>query len=520
MNINILLEFNWNTILSIILFFVALGVLVTIHELGHFLVAKAFNVYCSDFSIGFGPKILKIKRKKGETTFSIGIVPLGGYVSICGDENEEENPEIDVPKERTLTGIKRYKRVLIMSAGIVMNFVLAYIIFIISAACFPQTIVNSWYKVNENQTAIVVDEGNPSFNDNDEFLTKAFKYENGAFSLPSEGDNSSNAAFVHLLSKDAVSIEGKEDKKYVATMNYQLSGVNETDISKNIILYEADENSVIEGYTMIKMENDKPIKYVFKEGDKFSFKVFYANALTNDPITNPNEGESFDFEREEDENGNQVVKKFAATLNLESGADALKPIGVSFYKYSYWYGWDSFRVAGKYWVDSTTIIAKALGNLFIGQGWDQIGGPLAIFTQTTDILENNPFYFYLRTWGMISVNLALFNLLPFPGLDGWQIVVEIVEGSVNGIKKAKFKRKHKDSLASEQEKSNVTQDLSKHEVVATANEVNLSIGTNENATYKEWQIPAKVKGIMSYIGLGILFLFMIVVFVKDIFGLF
>ena len=40
---------------------------------------------------------------------------------------------------------------------------------------------------------------------------------------------------------------------------------------------------------------------------------------------------------------------------------------------------------------------------------------------------------YLRTWGMISVNLALFNLLPFPGLDGWQILVEIIEGSVNGI---------------------------------------------------------------------------------------
>ena len=78
------------TILSLVLFFVALGVLVTIHELGHFIAAKSFKVYCTDFSIGFGPKIVKIKRKKGETTYSIGVLPLGGYVSLAGEEVEDD----------------------------------------------------------------------------------------------------------------------------------------------------------------------------------------------------------------------------------------------------------------------------------------------------------------------------------------------------------------------------------------------------------------------------------------------
>ena len=78
MNINVLISFNWNTLLSILLFLIALGVLITIHEFGHFIAAKSFKVYCTDFSIGFGPKILKIKRKKGETTFSLGILPFGG----------------------------------------------------------------------------------------------------------------------------------------------------------------------------------------------------------------------------------------------------------------------------------------------------------------------------------------------------------------------------------------------------------------------------------------------------------
>ena len=161
MKINIFL--NLNTMLSILLFLIALGVLVSIHELGHFIAAKSFKVYCSDFSIGFGPKILKLKRKTGETTFSLGIVPFGGYVSMYGDENDDNDAIVDVPKERSLAGIKRYKRIIIMSAGIIMNFVLAYILFFISASCFRQTIVNSFYEVDKNQTSLTVHTGNPEF---------------------------------------------------------------------------------------------------------------------------------------------------------------------------------------------------------------------------------------------------------------------------------------------------------------------------------------------------------------------
>ena len=74
----------WQWILSIVLFIFSLGVLIVIHELGHFSMAKLFNVYCQEFSIGFGPALLH-KRKKGkETSFSIRAVPLGGYVSKIG----------------------------------------------------------------------------------------------------------------------------------------------------------------------------------------------------------------------------------------------------------------------------------------------------------------------------------------------------------------------------------------------------------------------------------------------------
>lgn len=80
------------------------------------------------------------------------------------------------------------------------------------------------------------------------------------------------------------------------------------------------------------------------------------------------------------------------------------------YQYTYWLGWSSFKEAGNLWVKSCSLISQALGKLLIGQGWDSVGGPVAIMSVTTSQLINNPFYIYLYNWAMISVNLALFNL--------------------------------------------------------------------------------------------------------------
>ena len=70
------------TVLYILLFIVLLSVLIVVHELGHLVAAKAFNVYCLEYSIGMGPLLFKKKRKGGETQFSIRAIPFGGYVSM------------------------------------------------------------------------------------------------------------------------------------------------------------------------------------------------------------------------------------------------------------------------------------------------------------------------------------------------------------------------------------------------------------------------------------------------------
>ena len=88
----------------------SLSVLICLHELGHLLVAKKFNVYCAEYSIGMGPLLFKVKKPNQETQFSIRAIPIGGFVSMAGEGSEEIDEMKDVPKERFLTSIKRWKR--------------------------------------------------------------------------------------------------------------------------------------------------------------------------------------------------------------------------------------------------------------------------------------------------------------------------------------------------------------------------------------------------------------------------
>lgn len=118
--------------------------------------------------------------------------------------------------------------------------------------------------------------------------------------------------------------------------------------------------------------------------------------------------------------------------------------------------------AGKDWCNGTVAIFKAIGGLFTPQGWSEAGGVIAMFQVSSMAAASGPAVF-LNYWGLISVNLAIFNLIPIPGLDGWQLLVAAIEGTT---------RK---------------------------------------------KIPNKVKTIATYIGLGLVFALMAVLLVKDIF---
>ncbi len=105
--------------MDLLYFVILVGSLIFVHELGHFMFAKAFGVKVLTFSLGFGPKILKLRGR--ETEYCIGLLPLGGYVKML----EESRSDIVLPedKQRTFESLAAYKRIIIVLAGPLMNLI-------------------------------------------------------------------------------------------------------------------------------------------------------------------------------------------------------------------------------------------------------------------------------------------------------------------------------------------------------------------------------------------------------------
>lgn len=115
-------------ILSLLLFFLILGLLVTIHEFGHFIIAKKCQVHIYEFSIGMGPLLWK-HMGKDKIQYSIRALPIGGYVQMAGEVGEDD-PK--VKKDKFLCNRPWWQRILVLCAGVFNNFVLALILLFVS----------------------------------------------------------------------------------------------------------------------------------------------------------------------------------------------------------------------------------------------------------------------------------------------------------------------------------------------------------------------------------------------------
>ncbi len=109
----------------IVPFIIVLGILIFFHEFGHFLLAKLFNVVVLRFSLGFGPKL--IGKKLGETEYIISALPLGGYVKMLGENDDEKIAPEDA--HRTFSEQPVLHRIAIAAAGPIFNFLLAFLLF-------------------------------------------------------------------------------------------------------------------------------------------------------------------------------------------------------------------------------------------------------------------------------------------------------------------------------------------------------------------------------------------------------
>jgi len=436
----------------IVLFILCLSVLIIVHEAGHLAMAKAFNVYCLDFSIGFGPALFHKKRKNGETYFSIRAFPLGGFVSMY-EEGVELPPGVEVDPSRSFEGIKKWKRIIILFAGVFNNCILALLIFFISeAACIQKSFVYYQQEATSPTVCFKIDSKNDSIarkagmeegvvywnkqtrinnKDKSDFLSDSFLLDKEAYLTYQDGTTKNVAA---VAKTDELTFVNKDFQNTVHF--YSLSGEKKDTVYDGI-----DFGSEISA-------SDANLKTV----------TFTVNTVT---ITANEDGSTSESD----------PKDFEITIGKKLNDDQkwiFADSGVSFY---IWERYNSFGDAVKNtFVDfgySAGVIYRSLGSLFTSaESWKQVGGIISIGVQTTNILQNMGIGRFLYVWALISVNLAIINLLPFPGLDGWQILVLVVE------------------------------------MVA----------------HKE--IPEKVKNIVSIVGLVLLMAFAALILIKDIIGLF
>lgn len=140
---------------TIIAFIVVLGVLIFVHELGHFIVAKLFRVKVLKFSLGFGPKL--VGRVIGETEYLVSAFPLGGYVKMLGENPDEQEDAAAADRERSFAHKPVWNRFLIVLAGPVFNLLFSVLLFfmIFLVLGIPE---------NQDSTAIgQVNEGSPAY---------------------------------------------------------------------------------------------------------------------------------------------------------------------------------------------------------------------------------------------------------------------------------------------------------------------------------------------------------------------
>jgi len=114
--------------LNLIYFILILGIIVLVHEFGHFIFAKMFGIYVYEFAIGMGPRLFH--WKKGETEYSIRAIPIGGFCSLAGEDTDSDDKE-KIPEDRRLQSKPVWQRFLVMFFGAGNNFILAFLVLFI-----------------------------------------------------------------------------------------------------------------------------------------------------------------------------------------------------------------------------------------------------------------------------------------------------------------------------------------------------------------------------------------------------
>lgn len=435
-------------IVSIVVFILGLCFVICLHELGHLLTAKLFRVYCEEYSIGFGPKLLSFNPKDKETgkplwetTFNVRAIPLGGYVAMVGENDEAALTEAGIPpipKERTFSGIRRDKQAIIMVAGIAMNVLLSFFLFFIANAFTPQQ------DVYTNRVAVesgsLLEQNGLATGSRILSLKKTYP----ADAKLADADGNDAAPFIERLPAEekAKVNQAVDDSKArsVASVDTYLT------LSNAMLgqVFLRQEDGTYYQPTVTRDDGSQSRLYLFAPGEAGLPLRVEISYLPFDGSNGSPSAISIDLA--------------PVLMDATKGIYTYQSLGFSpFFSYSpqpynrhtFIQGegdpslsWRSFgRAIGQSFFDQGNGIAQtgqALGGLFTPEGWNNVGGIVSIFRVTEQAVGIGPFYvFYL--WGLISINIAVLNLIPIPGLDGWQLMLCAVESIRRKPVNKKFK---------------------------------------------------------------------------------
>lgn len=387
---------------SILIMLLILTVLVIVHEWGHYIAARIFKVKVNEFSIFMGPKIYSRVGKKTGTVFSIRCLPLGGFCAMEGEEKTEDG-------DGAFCNKPWWQRTIILLAGVFMNFMLAMIII---TAIF----VFSGYETRKVDyvwehlpvSAIGLETGDKIINYNGYSIYNATDFQLVNYAEPSDEN-------VITIKK----ANGKKEKyKFSRTVN------------------EKEKNSEIKIYSVEKS----------KEKLIATYNAKWQNGKLEIDITST-EGTRKNYIFLEDESGyHSSIQEFDAQNNLISSSEPFNSETVknelaSFSPYKFGFNFlheegGFFGVIGNAFMYNVSLVKSVFNSLrwlITGKlGMDAMSGPIGLTTVVGDVVTAEVSVFYrvvalFEMGALISANLAAFNILPIPGLDGGKLIFVALE---------------------------------------------------------------------------------------------
>jgi len=396
---------------TILIFIGALMILVFIHELGHFLAAKMFGMRVERFSVGFPPRIWGFKR--GDTDYCIGATPLGGYVKISGmvDESMDTEHLAAEPQPWEYRSKPIWQRMVVITAGVIFNMILAF--FIYSGMNWSQGKLSLPI---EQVTGIYVPEGslleNVGFKTDDKIVGVNGNYVDAFEELVSisELTNSNlsyqvvrNGMTMDLFIPSTI-LDSLQQQTFIHEIN-----VYPPIISSIALGSPAEDAGLQSGDRFVKV-NGEPVNYWLQLTQAIRDSEGVIDFVVE------REGQRLTLSIEPYEN--RTIGITAPTLAQAGATSTQLSFGESIIE-----GWEQVG-------EQTMGIIGGFSRMFSGDISirQNIGGPIAIADLTKQAVDQNGWLGFWEITALLSITLAIMNILPIPALDGGHLAFLIYEG--------------------------------------------------------------------------------------------